>query len=289
MRLSRGALRFLAVVLALGAGASIVAGCWTSSGAGAALRTDVDAHARRLEGLEKGIASEREQLRTEVGHAQKNVTRLEEVIQQATAVVTRNSADTGAQVEQLRARLAQADGQIAEMHNAMEQLTRELGAQRTEVNQRIEQLARKAGLDMPVDPATIPADRTEHFATAYRAYQASDYSRARALFREFISRYAQDDNADNAQYWIGSSYLQDNRPATALGELRKVLDQYQRSDAADDALFDMADAFFRLHACTDARSTLDTLIRTYATSPLVRRAQEKKRAIERAPRGTCTS
>lgn len=287
--MSPRSLRNLAVVLAVAAGASIVGGCWTSSSAGVRLRTDVDAHARRLDDLEKGIAAEREQLRTEVGRAQQNVTRLETVLEQATEVVTRNSADTGAQVEQLRAQLATAEGQIAEMHNAMEQLTRELGSQRTETNQRIEQLARKAGLDMPVDPATIPADRTEHFATAYRAYQASDYSRARALFREFISRYAQDANADNAQYWIGSSYLQENRPATALGELRKVLDQYQRSDASDAALFDMAEAFFRLHACTDARSTLDTLIRTYTTSPLVRRAQEKKRQIERAPRGTCTS
>lgn len=287
--MSRSALQALALVLALGAGASFVAGCWTSSGAGAALRTDVDAHGRRLDDLEKGIAVEREQLRTEVGRAQQNVTRLEEVLEQATAVVTRNSADTGAQVEQLRAQLATAEGQIAEMHNAMEQLSREVGSQRTETNQRIEQLARKAGLDMPVDPATIPADRAEHFATAYRSYQASDYSRARALFREYISRYAQDDNADNAQYWIGSSYLQEGRPATALGELRKVLDQYQRSDASAQALFDMADAFFRLHACTDARAALDTLIRSYSTSPLLRRAQDKKRQIERAPRGSCSS
>jgi len=269
---------------------TLVAGCfWTSKGEGARLGTASSDHARRLTKLETSTQTERETLHAAISNAQLKVHELEEVLQRATAVVTRNSADTGALVQQLQTQLATLEGQIAELRNSNEQLTRQLSTQRAEMDERITQVARKAGIDMPLPANEIPADKTEHFAAAYRAYQGNDYSRSRALFRDYLTRYATDDQADNAQYWIGASYLQEGKPATALGELRKVIAEHASGDAVDEALFDMGDAFYRLHACTDARTTLDALVRTQPRSPLLTRARDKLREIQRAPRGYCTS
>ncbi|WP_216080506.1 tetratricopeptide repeat protein, partial [Shigella flexneri] len=74
-----------------------------------------------------------------------------------------------------------------------------------------------------------------------------------------------------------------------LGEFRRVVDNFPQSDAVDESLMDMADAFWRLHSCSDARRTLEALIQTQPQSPHVRRAREKIREIARAPRGYCTS
>ncbi len=274
------AARLVALVVA----GSVLGGCflWTSAGEG-------EEHERRIATLEAGFRNERAQLRTEITKAQGQVHELQGVLEKATRVVTRNSADTGAQVEEMRTQLSTLEGQVAEIKNSLEQLGREMAAQRTEVNQRIEQVARKAGLDMPVDASQIPADRGEHFAAGERAHRAGEYSKARAIFREYLTRYPQDDHADNAQYMIGASYLQENRPATALGELRKVLSDYAQGDAIDEALFDMAEAFWRLHACTDARGALEALIRTQASSPLVGQARTKLRQVQHPARGYCTS
>ena len=58
---------------------------------------------------------------------------------------------------------------------------------------------------------------------------------------------------------------------------------------ADDALLGMARAFYALHACTDARSTAQALIRAHPRSSLVGDARTLIRTIGRAPRGYCTS
>ena len=270
---------------------SALSGCflWTSKNQGEEIRATAAEHERRLVALEDGQRAGREQLEQAIVRADQKISELQTVLQQATQVVTRNSADTGQQVQELATQLGTLEGTLAELRNDLSQTARQITQQRSEMDERIGQVARKAGVDMPLPADQIPAAKTDHYATAYRAYQASDYSRARALFREYINRYATDDNADNAQYWIGASYLAENRPATALGEFRKVLSDYSQGDAIDETLFDMAECFWRLKACTDAKTTLDALIRTQATSPLLNRARDRLREFQHPDRAYCAS
>ena len=98
----------------------------------------------------------------------------------------------------------------------------------------------------------------------------------------------QDERVDNARYRIGMTYLNDNRPATALGELRRVVAEHPRGDVADDALLDMANAFYQLHACTDARSALEAFTRAHRRSPRIAEARRLLRTVQRAPASYCT-
>jgi TolA-binding protein len=278
-------------VIGLVLASSFLSGCflWTTRGEGTELEETTENHERRLLEIEEGIRAERRQLQEEVQNAKRQVRELEEVLQKATQVVTRNSADLGLEVQEIREQLSQLEGQMAEVRNTVAEGQQSLAKQRQEIDQRLLAIAQKAGLDMPVDASEVPDDKGDHFQAAYRSYQTSDYSRSRALFREYIRRYARDDQADNAQYWIGKSYLQEERYATALSELRKVVTDFGTGDAVDDALFDMAEAFWQLHACTDARNTLNALIQGHPRSSLIRRARTKLRQVQNARRGYCTS
>jgi phosphoglucomutase len=51
----------------------------------------------------------------------------------------------------------------------------------------------------------------------------------------------------------------------------------------------MADAFYRLHACTDARGALEALSKRKPTKALDDRVKQLGRAIKEAPKGYCTS
>ncbi|HEY2733569.1 MAG TPA: tetratricopeptide repeat protein, partial [Polyangiales bacterium] len=102
-------------------------------------------------------------------------------------------------------------------------------------------------------------------------------------------RYADDVKAGDAQYWVGATYLVQNKPATALGEYRKVIALYPKSAAVDTALYGMADAFFRLHACTDAKGALDALSKRKPSKALDDRVKQLHRAITESPKGYCTS
>lgn len=273
---------------ALALAGTVLSGCflWTTRSEGDALVERTEAHEQRIQELETGTEAERRELAKSVGEARAKVGELEQLIERATAVVTRNSADLGLEVQNLREQIARLEGQIAELRHDLEQTQRRMEQQREDLEKRLQ--AGRGG-EMTLQPDEIPEDRTEHYAAAYRAFQNEEWAKSRALFRAFVSRYADDDQADNAQYWIGASYLRQRRPATALGELRRVIADWPEGDAVDETLLDMADAFYELHACTDARAALRTLIRSHPRSQLVSRAREKLRAIENAPGGYCTS
>ncbi len=268
--------------------ASAAVGCFPK-GEGERLRRASDLHEERLTSLETGMERERTQMQEALANAQTKVAELEVVLERATNVVTRNSADLGTDVIALREQLQAMEGTVAELQNELTNTQRQIGEQQQEFDQRIQQFARKSGVDMPVDPSQIPPRADDHFSAAYRAFQAGDHSQARALFRAFVERHADDDNVDNAQYWIGKTYLEEGRPAGALGEFRRVLSSWPQGDAIDETLFDMGDAFFQLHACTDARAALEALVSGHPRSPLVAEARSKIREIRRAPRSACTS
>jgi TolA-binding protein len=261
-------------------------GVWTTSGEGDQLRQDVDAHTARIREIEKAQNDQLEQLRAAETKAQKSIDDLEGVIDRATTVVQRNSADVTVQVSELQTKLAVVEGRMAELQFAIEELKKagsHAGGAVASAG------GATAGGEAAASETPIPADKTEHYAAAYRAYSDRDFTKARNLFRAFIDRYKTDAQADNAQYWIGASYLVENRPATALAELRKVIESFRGGDAVDEALLDMAQAFYRLKACSDARTTLDTLIKTQPNSPLVERAKQQLKDMRKLPKDACTS
>ncbi len=264
-------------------------GCFlfTAKSKGDELEARTNDQERRLAALEEGVRTQQQDLADQVEHAKTKVAELEDLMDRATKAVTRNSADVTLEVERLSEQMGRLEGEIATVRQELEERQREAQEQRHEIDERINAVASKAGLDIEIADSEIPTDRAEHYATAYRAYQNNEMSRARALFRAYITRYPQDDESDNALYWVGKSYLRQERPASALGEFRKVLSDYPRGDALDETLFDMADAFYQLQACGDARSALQALIRSHPHSPLIARARTKLREIEHAPAGYC--
>jgi TolA-binding protein len=266
--------------------AVVLGGC-VPQAKGRELERQTKEHERRIADLEEGIREERKQLRAEVDRAQQKVTELEQVLEEATQVVTRNSADLGAEVEQLQGRLAELEGKLAELRHELEQTREKLEEQRSELTAKMETFARRAGVDLALPAEEIPDDKDAHWKALKEALERDEHSKARALAREYLRRYPDDEKADNAQYELGASYLAQDKPATALGELQKVIQEHQGKDAADDALFAMADAFFRLGSCGDAKAALKALTRNYRRSPLLREARSKLREIERAPGSRC--
>jgi tol-pal system protein YbgF len=268
----------------------MLSGCflWTTSGEGDQLRRDVDTHQERIEALERAQNAQLEQLRQAEATAQEKIDQLEGVIERATSVVQRNSADVTVQVSEMQTKIAVMEGRLAEIQYALEELKK--SAQSAPATQAGAGGAAAGGATAGGEAAEpVPADKTEHYAAAYRAYSDRDFQKARSLFRSFIERYKTDSQADNAQYWIGASYLVENRPATALAELRKVIESFRGGDAVDEALLDMAEAFYRLKACSDARTTLDTLIKTQPNSPLAEKAKQKLKDLKKLPKDYCTS
>jgi TolA-binding protein len=269
-------------VLSTAVCALVLGGCWVTTGDGDKIRSEAAARDLRIEQLEAQSKQSREEI-------DQKLKELQGLIDRATAVLERGSADVGAQVEQLRDQVSTTAGQLAELQHRQDMVDQQLAAQRTDLDQQLAKLHSGPTGAEAVDPSAVPADKPGHFQAALDAYQAGDQEKARGLWREYLKRYPDDAKAGDAQYWIGASYTQQNKPATALGEYRKVIASFPKSNAVNVALFGMADAFYQLHACTDAKAAVDALLKRKPDAALTARAKKLRQSIERPGKGYCTS
>jgi len=262
----------------VGAGA---AGCYPKS-KGEMLARNTAEQERRIQALEEGMEDQRERMQAALTAAEQKVAQLEEVLEQATDVVTRNSADLGTEVRELRQSLQAMEGQLAELRNEVEQTQRALGESREQLEERINQASRKSGGDPPVDPSTVPADAGENFAAGTSAMEAGEHGRARGIFRVYLERHAQEDQADDAARLIGRSYAEEDQHTQAVRAYARVISQYRTGDAVPQTLFDMAESYFALKECGRAIQTLEGLIQM--RSRLTATARRKLREVQRARR-----
>jgi TolA-binding protein len=248
--------------------------------AGDELRTALD---KRIEEVESANAARDTAIEAKLDE-------LAQAVERARSLLTRDSADVGAQVQAQQQRMAEMEGKLDELTHNLTDIIEQTARARAELDDKLGKLGTaKPGGEPTLDPSAIPADKGAHFGAAYDAYKGGDQDKARALFKEYVTRYPADAKTGDAQYWVGATYLMQNKPATALGEYRKVIALYPKSPAVDTALYGMADAFFRLHACTDAKGALDALTKRKPAKALDDRVKQLGRAIKESPKAYCTS
>jgi len=229
------------------------------------MKIDVAANQARLDSLEDDLEVKRKEL--------------EEALAEASRVLRRNSADQGLQIEEIQGRLAMMEGQIAELRMESSGESQAQAQRSLELQQRLSEVARAAGMDVALDTAEIPESKSAHWEALSKSYRINKHSYTRALARAYVGRYPKDDRADNAQYMIGSSYLQQGQAAAALGEFQKVISVYREGDAIDKTLYGMAQAFLEVRSCNDAGTALKALLKNHKNSPLYNKAKKEIRKV----------
>ena len=251
----------LVTVLAL---ALLLGGCWTTKEDGQALRKDVDQLRKELNETNKQARAER--------------IKLQKVLEQATALLTRNSADVGLQVERMQAKLDRMSGTVEENKVGVKELQENLKDWRAKVDVKMEGLSGEAagGKNAPV-----PEDKDGLFKQAKAKYEVSDHMEARRLLRHFINRFADDSRVDQAQLMIGDSYFAEQKFAPAIVALKKIIDKHKQSKLVPDALFKIGMAFYQLKFCSDAELFLGQILKKHPRHSQVKRATKVLGLIKR--------
>ena len=254
-------------------------GCmlFTTKDEGQRLKTSVD----KLQAQVNDMNLREQELLKATAEAKAQVAKLREVLDQATNLVQRNSADLGVQVQKLQGDLAGIIGKAEEISHTLDSVSKQFGEYRAQTDVKLEALTTKAGT-ATAPPA--PEDKDKLFDEAYKRYQQGQFEESRRLFRTFTTRYSRDDRADNAQYWLGQSYYEERKYAAAIAEFKKVLDNFPRGDATDAAMFGMALSFIELKYCTEGEAYLQDLLKRFPGSALKDKAQKKIKEVKKVKR-----
>ena len=200
----------------------------------------------------------------------------------------RANADSSSDFLTSKQRLNDLAGRVDEVNHGVEELRRDVGASRTELYARIDELKR-ASAPAPAAPAplVVPADRAAHLKALEDAYGKREWPAVRVLAPEYVNRYATDDKADEALFYVGSADLQDGRPSSALGQFNRLLKLFPRSNVLDKTLFAMGDAYLMMHDCANAKVAYDACEKRFSKDKIGTDAKAKLDQIGKNPPGLC--
>ena len=253
-----------------------------------------------------GTASQQDmlQLRTDLNSLPVSLQRTRAEIDAALAQMDRRlaeqTAETGKQLSALSARLEVLSGDVAA-----------LSARADDMNHRLEALRKAAarpGPPAPVAPspptgqAPAPPRSTtgallpeDVYQAAYIDFSKGGYQLAITGFRDFLRRFPDHKLADNAQYWIGESYLalahsyanagqQEDKATQALEEavreFRRVITNYPRGDKVPTAIYKEALALLDLKKPAEARTRLQYLIDNFPRAEETPLARDRLTALK---------
>jgi TolA-binding protein len=255
-RMTRHALLALLLVAA--------GGCWTSRTEGESLRRDVDNLKRELS--------------ADISKANQERAKLQRIMEQATALLTRNNADVGVQVERLQAKLDTLSGDMDERQKKVNDIAQKLSEYQAKVDVKLEGLSGESSQNK--NPP-VPGDKDELFRNAAAKLAAGDHQEARRLLRHFITRYSTDSRMDKAQLLLGDSYYAEQKFAPAIVEYKKIIEQYQQSPMVPDALYKVGMSFYQLKFCADAQLFFSQLLKKHKRHPQAPQATKALQLIRR--------
>jgi len=101
------------------------------------------------------------------------------------------------------------------------------------------------------------------YDAAFTALKSSDYPKAIAGFKGFVSTYPDSPLASNAQYWLGEAYYVNREYPNAITAFQKVTTDWPDSRKAPDALVKIGFTQSALGRNGDAKVTLEDVVRRY--------------------------
>jgi TolA-binding protein len=267
---------FLIGIAAL-AGAVTTPACVTSS-EGERMQADISALRVRLDEIDKRDKEYKEQ-----------VVKLRDVLDKATKLLTRNSADVGAKAAKAEQDIAALQGRMEELSHAAELQHRQSADTQNRLETRLATLEQTQTKIVDKVAPTLPDDKEQLWAQAGQRLASGQRDDGRRFYRVFIQRFPQDPRSSQAYMAIGMSFVQEGKYPNAAAEFQKVMNVYSSSPEVPEAMWQLATAFVKLQFCTDARALLNDLLKRYPKSPRAGDAKSELKSIAKLPKTACTS
>jgi tol-pal system protein YbgF len=185
------------------------------------------------------------------------------------------------QLEAARSELRSLRGQIEEARHELEMLRQQQRDLYGDLDRRL--LLLENGGATPAAPGgpaqneeeLRAADETALYGDAFAALKAARYPDAVRGFQLYLTKYPDGPRADNAAYWLGEAYYQQQDYAAALKAFQGLLKSRPDTPKAAEALLMTGFCQYELKAFRNARATLTRVTEDYFGTESARLAAER--------------
>jgi tol-pal system protein YbgF len=199
--------------------------------------------------------------------------------------------DTTAQ-DDMSASVTELKGRISKLETKVNRINAYLG---------LEIDARQEGQDLKKTPIVAPAPAPQAkvaekpvpdikqpevspekklYDLTLKLYREEKYEEAIAGFKNFIKKFPKSELADNAQYWVGESYMALKQYEQAILAFQTVIKKYPKGNKVPNAILRQALAFYEIKDKTSARLLLKKLIKKYPESSEAKIAKAKLKTMK---------
>jgi TolA-binding protein len=222
------------------------------------------------------------------------VAQLRTVLDEATALLGRNSADLGARVAKNESDIAAVTGKVEEAKYLVGELQKQVADATSKVtaiaeNQQSLQSTQQRIVDR-VAP-TMPEDKESLWKESQKRLTDGQREEARRFLRAFVQRFPADPRAPQAQLQVGISFVQELKYSNAAAEFSNLIQRFPRSPEVPEAMWQLAESFVVLKFCSDAKAMYLDLAKRYPRSPRAKQVRERLRQVQKIARNKnlCTS
>jgi len=259
---------------------------------GCATQSDVNTIDNRLSEMEVRDAQQRqsrEQLLSDVESRNQQLRKQSASLRALLEEMNEEIRILSGRVEELEYALKQEEQNAQELEKKREEKLDRLAELADEHSERIVRMEQYLNLESSKKPvamvapgtaATKPSSEDEIYRAAKQAFDQGDSEAARKGFEEFISRYPDSQNADNAQFWIGEIYYREKWYEKAILEYQNVIEKYPKGNKVPAALLKQGLAFSNIGDNANAKLILEELVRKYPKSNEAKVASEKLKALK---------
>ena len=120
------------------------------------------------------------------------------------------------------------------------------------------------------------------FSTAQADFTAGQWALCIEGFNMYLRSFPRNDNADDAQWYVGECYQQDGKFAEAIDAYNRVIANYPKGDRVPDAYYKRGMALRQMGQIDRARESFDALMKQFPDTDLARLAKQQVDALNRS-------
>jgi tol-pal system protein YbgF len=227
--------------------------------------------------------------------------------------VREKQAETGAEMDSVKQEIQRVSGGQEENKNLIKHIIERDTSEQEEQNARLLKLEKKTDqlfnylhLELqtskeqnlakenatkitavtPPSPSSAPPVVTEEtpgsalYEKTLASYHEGKYKEAIAGFEAFLKQHPSSELADNAQFWIGESYMSQKDYDKAIVAFQDVIEKYPDGNKVPNAMLKQALAFYEIQDSISCRAILKRIVKKFPDSSEAKIAEAKLQTIK---------
>jgi TolA-binding protein len=255
----------------------LVSGCLMTTDQGDKIRDDISRLSKRMEAIEISTNDQ--------------MARLRKVLDEATGLLERNSADLGTKVARNESDIAALAGKLEEARHILDELQKQLATRLAALEESQQKTSQAQQKIIERVAPSMPEDKEALWKEAQNRLAGGMREDARRFLRSFIQRFPNDPRAPQAELQVGQSFAQEFKHALAVAEYQAVMSRFGRSPEVPEAMWLLGESYVAMKYCTDAKAIFLDLSKRYPKSPRAPQVKERLRDIQKIAhnKDLCTS